>query len=245
MELPKFDRPNAVDGEPATPELRWNVTTTEPRLVPQSRPRADVERNAARVLTVIAVASIAASAINISAAATVGRGSSLNLAFFIAVAAAQLVWGMVALLRAPRWWLALGAAGNLVVAAIWFVSRTVGIPGVYGGITLPVGFSDGLATALEVVIVVGAVALMSLRRDLAGSAARSAGVVVAAAVVVGGLGLGGVLTQAGAIGSSSTGSGPGVNGPAGGIYGGSTSGGGTSGGSTSGGSTSGGNSYNY
>jgi hypothetical protein len=221
-------------------------------------------------LTVIAVASIAASAINISAAATVGRGSSLNLAFFITVAAAQLVWGMVALVRGPRWWLALGAAGNLVVAAIWFVSRTVGIPGVYGGITLPVGFSDGLATALEVVIVVGAVTLMSQRRDLARSAARSAGVVVAAAVVVGGLGLGGVLTQAGAIGPSSTGSGPGVNGPGvgsggGGIYGGSTSGGSTSGGSasggstyggstsggstsggsTSGGSTSGGNSYNY
>jgi hypothetical protein len=201
-------------------------------------------------LTVIAVASIAASAINISAAATVGRGSSLNLAFFIAVAAAQLVWGMVALVRAPRWWLALGAAGNLVVAAIWFVSRTVGIPGVYGGITLPVGFSDGLATALEVVIVVGAVALMSQRRDLARSAARSAGVVVAAAVVVGGLALGGVLAQAGAIGSSPTGNGPSVNGPAvpgggNGIYGGSTSGSGsTSGGSTSGGG-SGGGSYNY
>jgi hypothetical protein len=250
MEFPKFDRHIAVDGELTSPEPRWNVTTTGPRPVPRSRPRADPERTAARVLSAIALASIAAGAINISAGATVGRASAEDLAFFVVVAAAQLVWGMVALVRAPRWWLAVGAAGNLVVAATWLASRTVGIPGVYGGITLPIGFPDALAAALEVVIVVGAVGLMVQGRDLARSAGRSAGVAVAAALVVGGLALGGVLTQAGAIGSSPTGNGAGVNGPAvgsggGGIYGGSTSGGSTAGGSTAGGNTSGGNPYNY
>jgi hypothetical protein len=255
MALPKPDRQSAVDREEMSAESRWNVNTTAPRPVPVGASRADPDRNGARVLSAIALASVAAGAINFAAATTVGRGSSMNLAFFVAVAAAQLVWGMVALVRAPRWWLALGAAGNLVVAATWLVSRTVGVPGVYGGITLPIGFPDGLATALEVVIVVGAVGLMSQGRDLARSAARSAGVAVASAVVVGGLALGGVLAQAGAIGSSPTGNGPSVNGPAvpgggGGIYGGSTSGSGsTSGGSTSGGSTSGGSSgggsYNY
>ena len=68
-----------------------------------------------------------------------GRGSTQNLAFFSVVAAAQLVWGVVSMAEAPRWWLALGAAGNLVVVATWVVSRTVGLPlGDYAGITLPV-----------------------------------------------------------------------------------------------------------
>jgi len=53
------------------------------------------------------------------------------------VAAAQLVWGVVSMAEAPRWWLALGAAGNLVVVATWVVSRTVGLPlGDYAGIRL-------------------------------------------------------------------------------------------------------------
>jgi hypothetical protein len=160
------------------------------------------------VLSAIALASVAAGAINAAAAATVGRGSTQNLAFFSVVAAAQLVWGVVCMAEAPRWWLAVGAAGNLVVVATWVVSRTAGLPGgEYAGITLPVGFPDALATALEAVIVA-----------------------VAAAVVAAGLALAGVLAQADAFGSSPAGSGQngtgGVNGP----YAPGTSGGGTSGG---------------
>jgi hypothetical protein len=45
------------------------------------------------------------------------RVSTQNLAFFSVVAAAQLVWGVVSMAEAPRWWLAVGAAGNLVVLA--------------------------------------------------------------------------------------------------------------------------------
>src|SRR5215472_4852093 len=136
-------------------EPRWNVTTATPSAARARSSEAD--RNAARVLSVITLASIAAGAINIAAAATVARGSAQGMAFFVVVAAAQLVWAAVALVRAPRWWLALGAAGNLVVAAIWVVSRTVGLPaGVYAGTTLPVRFPDGLATVLEAVVVAGA-----------------------------------------------------------------------------------------
>ena len=58
-------------------------------------PRSD--RDAARVVSVIALTSIAAGAIH--------------------VAAAEIVWGVVALAWAPRWWLALGALGNAVVVA--------------------------------------------------------------------------------------------------------------------------------
>jgi len=186
-------------------------------------------------VSAIALASIAAGAINIAAAATVGRDSTQNLAFFGVVAAAQLVWGALALARAPRWWLALGAVGNLVVVAAWVVSRTVGLPfGEYAHITLPVGFSDGLATALEAAVVVGAAALLVRGRGPVRSPARSPRVAVAAAVVVGALALGGVLSQAGAFGSSPAGSSGndtgGVTGPYAPGGGGGTSDGGTSGG---------------
>jgi hypothetical protein len=179
-------------------------------------------------LSAIALASIAAGAISIAAAATLGRASTQNLAFFAPVAAAQLVWGAVALIRAPRWWLALGAAGNLVVVVTWAVSRTAGLPaGVYAGIRLPVGTSDALATALEIVIVIGAAALMIRGQRPERAAARSPRVTIAAAVVAGALTLGGVLAQAGVMSSSPTGNGPGVSGPASHSGGGGTSGGGS------------------
>jgi hypothetical protein len=198
---------------------------------PGERPEGGPDRNPARVLSAIALASIAAGAINIAAAATVGRGSTQNLAFFAVVAAAQLLWGVVAMVRAPRWWLALGAAGNLVVVVTWVVSRTAGLPvGKYAGITLPVGFPDALATALEAVVVIGAAGLMIRGRGPVRSLARSPRVAVTAAVVAGALTLAGVLSQAGAFGSSPAGNGAGVNGPAAPGGGGGTSGGGTSGG---------------
>jgi hypothetical protein len=220
---------------PAQP--RWEPTQP-PR--PVSGPRADPDRNPARVLSAIALASIAAGAVSLAAAATVGRDSTQNLAFFVVVAAAQLAWGAIALARAPRWWLALGAVGNLVVVATWVLSRTVGLPvGEYAGITLPVGFPDGLATALEAVTVVGAAALLVRGRGPARSVARSPGVTVAAAVLVGALALVGVLSQTGAIGSSPAGSdqngGGGPSGPYAPGGGGGTSGGGSSGDGSSGG----------
>jgi hypothetical protein len=203
---------------------------------PGERPEGGPDRNPARVLSAIALASIAAGAINIAAAATVGSGRTQNLSYFAVVAAAQLLWGVVAMVRAPRWWLALGAAGNLVVVATWVVSRTVGLPlGDYAGITLPVGFPDALATALEAVIVVGAVVLLVRGHGPVRALARSPRVAVAAAVVAAALTLAGVLAQADAFGSSPAGSGQngttGVNGP----YAPGTSGGGTSGGYPGGG----------
>jgi uncharacterized membrane protein YgcG len=202
-----------------------------------SGPRADPDRNPARVLSAIALASLAAGAINIAAAATVGRGSAQNLAFFLVVAAAQLVWGAVALARLPGggWRLAPWATWWLV--ATWLVSRTVGLPvGEYAGSTLPVGFPDSLATVLEAVTVVGAAALLVRGRAPTRSPARSPGATVAAAVVVGALALVGVLSQSGATGSSSSGSdqnggggvqsGPYAPGGVGGTSGGGSSGGG-------------------
>jgi len=119
--------------------------------------------------------------------------------------------------EAPRWWLAVGAAGNLAVVATWVVSRTVGLPlGDYAGITLPVGFPDALAAALEAVIVAGAAVLMIRGHGPVRALARSPRVAVAAAVVAAALTLAGVLAQVDAFGSSPAGSGQngtsGVNG---------------------------------
>ena len=183
---------------------RWEDTgpAARPVRVAATGHEAEPVQNRARVLSVIALASIAAGAINAAAAATVGRGSAQNLAFFGVVAAAQLVWGAVALAMAPRWWLALGALGNAVVVATWVVSRTVGLPfGELAGLTLPVGFPDGLATTLEAVTVIGAAGLLARGQGPARSAARSPGVALAAAVLVGALGLVGVLSQADALSS--------------------------------------------
>src|SRR6266542_4127642 len=174
----------------AQPRRGLTEPTPLPVRVPASGPRANPERTPGRVLPAIALASIAAGAINAAAAATVGRDSAENLAFFVAVAAAQLIWGAVALARAPRWWLALGAVGNLVVVTTWVVSRTVDLPvGEYAGIRLPVGFPDALATALEAVTVVGAAVLLVRGWGPARSPARSPAVTMAVAVVVGALAL--------------------------------------------------------
>jgi hypothetical protein len=168
---------------------------------------AESDPSNGRILTAIALASLAAGAINLAAALTVGRNAVDTLAFFLAATAAQAVWGAAALVRAPRWWLALGAVGNFVVAATWAVSRTVGLPfGTYAGSVLSVGFPDGLATALEIAVVIGAVLLVIRGVSLTRPAARSARATATSVLIIGALALVGVLGQTGAIGSSSNGS---------------------------------------
>ena len=196
---------------------QWEQDHTEPAPRPAhvrvSGTTVEPDRNAARIVSVIAFASIAAGAINVAAAATIARGSAQNLAFFWAVGVAQLVWGAVTLVRAPQWWLALGALGNAVVVATWVVSRTVGLPfGDLAGVVLPVGFPDGLATIFEAVTVVGATGLAVRGSGPARSAARARSFALAAAVLIGALGFAGVLSQANASSSGGSGGG-GQNGP--------------------------------
>jgi hypothetical protein len=221
---------------------RWDVPepTRRPERVTGRAPQQ--ERGPARLMSAIALASIGAGAINAAAAATLGRDSGENLAFFTVVAVGQIAWGLVALFRAPRWWLALGVAGNLVVVATWLVSRTVALPvGPYAGVQLPVGFADGLATALATVTALGAASLLVRGGAPERSAARSPGVAAAAAVLVGALALFGVLAQVDANGSSPAGSRNGGGGQSG-LYGPGT-GSGSSGGGAAGGGQSGGYGY--
>lgn len=89
--------------------------------------------------------------------------------FFVVVTALQLGWGALVYRRPDRLVLAAGAVGNVLVAAVWAVSRTVGIPlGQEAWHPEPVGAIDALATLDELVIAGLVVALLSRRRPAAG-----------------------------------------------------------------------------
>src|SRR5438128_9323698 len=85
-------------------------------------------------------------------------------AFFAATAWLQLAWAVAIVVKPSRRLLLAGVIGNLVIAEVWLVSRTIGIPfGPESGIAEPVAFADVLCTILEVGIVVGSLALLRPR----------------------------------------------------------------------------------
>jgi len=211
---------------------RWDHTGQASRPVEVRRDgvQAASDRNAVWILTVAALASIGAGAIHVSAATTLGRGDTQTFAFFGLVAAAQVIWGSVSLMSAPRWWLVLGVLGNAVVLTTWIVSRTVGLPfGEFAHEVLPVGYPDVLVAAFEALTIVGA-AVLAIRRSVpTRAAARARGVALAAAIAIGLLAVSGIVSQANAFSDNGGGQNNGPTAPAGGGgYGGS-------GGTTSGG----------
>lgn len=95
---------------------------------------------------------------------------------FELVACAQLAWGVALYRRPTRRGLLAGAVGSLAVAAVWALSRTVGVPGAWS--PEAVGAPDLVATAGELLTAAVALAL-ARRRD-----PRSAPVVAAGVVLV-------------------------------------------------------------
>jgi hypothetical protein len=80
--------------------------------------------------------------------------------FFVVAAIAQLLWALWVLVAPSRLIYLAGAAGNAAIVVMWIVTRTAGIPaGPGAGEREAVEFADTLATAFEVVLVVGALAL--------------------------------------------------------------------------------------
>lgn len=80
---------------------------------------------------------------------------------FALTALLQLAWSALVLRRPSRPLLQAGALGNLGVAIVWLLSRTVGLPfGPEPWTPEPVGVADSLATAFEVLIVIGATVLL-------------------------------------------------------------------------------------
>jgi hypothetical protein len=196
-------------------------------------------------VTVVALASIAAGAIHVSAATTLGRGNTQTYMFFAMVAAAQVVWGLIALMSAPRWWLILGVLGNAVVLTTWIVSRTVGLPfGEFAHEVLPVEYPDVLVAIFEAVVIVGA-ATLAIRGSVPARAVTAVrGFALAAAIALGLLALSGIMSQANAFsGGSGSGQNSGPTAPNGGAYGGYGGTGGAGGYGGSSGTTTGNGGY--
>jgi len=82
--------------------------------------------------------------------------------FFLLLAPLQLGWAILVLLVEPsRTLLVAAAGGNLIVAAVWVVTRTTGLPvGPDAGEVEAFGFADVAATAYEVLLAVGSLALL-------------------------------------------------------------------------------------
>jgi hypothetical protein len=92
-------------------------------------------------------------------------------AFFLLLALAQLAWGIGVYRRPTRRLLMVGAAASLMVAALWVVSRTTGVPfGPEPWTAEPVGISDVLATAGELVLAF--IVLLHFRADRGGATTR-------------------------------------------------------------------------
>jgi hypothetical protein len=80
--------------------------------------------------------------------------------FFLVGAIAQLLWAVWVVVAPSRLIYLAGAAGNAAIVAMWVVTRTAGIPvGPGAGEREAVEFADTLATAFEVVLVIGALVL--------------------------------------------------------------------------------------
>jgi hypothetical protein len=93
------------------------------------------------------------------------------------IAAFQLGWPVLLLLRPSRGALIGGAGVNAAFVVLWVLSRTVGIPvGPHPWVAEPVGVADTIAAGAEGAIVIAAACLLLARRSAiaAGALARMA-----------------------------------------------------------------------
>lgn len=113
--------------------------------------------------TIIAALLAAAGGLHLAALPGHLNESAAAATFFAAVAVGQLVGAVLVATRlSPRTTVAV-ILGNVVVLAIWAVSRTTGLPvGGELGVREPLAALDGLAAAAEILVVAGA--LKVLRR---------------------------------------------------------------------------------
>jgi hypothetical protein len=140
---------------------------------PAAAARADPPSLAAGAA--VATGSLVAALVHASVIGEHLRESWWSGVFFVATAIAQLAWAVAVLRRPGRPLLAAGAAGNGLVVAVWLVSRTVGLPvGPEPGVPETVGVPDALATAAELVVVLGSMLLL-LRRTAGGRASQVSG----------------------------------------------------------------------
>lgn len=145
----------------APPSLRRAAAPRPPALPPDplKPPRPALDRRPIAVLA--ATASLGAAAIH---AAVVPEHDDWapSASFFGALAAYQLTWAAILLLRPVRpGYLWAGAGVNAVAVAVWLQSRIAGVPfGPHRGEPEPFARTDVLAGVLQITVVAAALAMM-------------------------------------------------------------------------------------
>lgn len=130
-----------------------------------SRTARDVGRHLALVeeapaVVVLAIASMATALIHFAVIEQHFSEYVLYGWFFIALGTAEVAWAIWLIGWPSARVLLAGAAGNLLVVAVWVVSRTYGsLIGPEASSPAKVGFGDVVSTALEIAIVVGCLVL--------------------------------------------------------------------------------------
>jgi hypothetical protein len=121
-----------------------------------------------------------ASVIHVQTAIAHVREFVLFSVFFALLAAAQLAWGIALYRSASRRLMVVGAVGSVMVATLWVVSRTSGLPiGPVPWIPERVGTLDSIASADEAALAL--LMIFQLRPLRAGRLARSFKAVVSGA----------------------------------------------------------------
>jgi hypothetical protein len=146
----------------------------------------------------LALLSLAAAAIHVAVMGEHFGEFFAHGVFFAVVAWLQAAWAVAILVAPSRALLWAAAIGNVVVVAVWVVSRTTGLPvGPEAGVPEPAAFLDVFATILELVLITGAAVLLVQRGQGVLVAGRAAvAVVVGVGLLLGALTTIGIAQQA-------------------------------------------------
>ena len=129
----------------------------------------------AGIYSSLAILSTAVAAIHFAVMGAHFREFALFGMFFSIVAWVQALWALGVVGAPTRSLLLAGSLFNALVALVWLISRTTGLPlGPAPGVAEPVSFLDGLSTAIELVIatLAGGLVLKGIRVSASSRAPR-------------------------------------------------------------------------
>jgi len=125
-------------------------------LLAPDRPRGHAVAPMESVVVVIALASGGVALVHFAVLGQHLHEYWASGAFFAVAGGCQALWALVVLRWPTRPLLVVGAVGNGLIIIVWLLSRTRGLPlGPDAGSAEPVAFPDVVATAYELLIVVG------------------------------------------------------------------------------------------
>jgi hypothetical protein len=125
------------------------------------------------LLVAVGLGSAGAAAIHLAVAKDHFEEYTLFGLFFVGSGLAQLAWAVWVVVRPSRALVALGVAGNVLIAALWVVDRVWGLPiGPEHWKPESIGFADALASGFELFIAAGCLALLGRGSGRSGSRSR-------------------------------------------------------------------------